>query len=61
MPKRRHDKSRSGRIGGSLAEKFDQERVPFVYVFNREGKWVKKFSGKFDYAEVERLADLLKK
>jgi thiol-disulfide isomerase/thioredoxin len=43
-------------------QKFDQATVPFVYVFNREGKWVKKFSGKFDYAQVERLAlDLLKK
>jgi hypothetical protein len=35
---------------------------PIIFVFNRDGQWVKRFTDDFDFAEVERLAvDLLKK
>ena len=46
-------------------EKLKIDGPPCVYVFNRDGHWVKKFTeekGKVDYAEVEKtVRELLKK
>ena len=44
-------------------EKLDVESVPFVFVFDRDGKVAKKFKGDdVNYAEIEKLAvELLKK
>src|SRR5208282_4001625 len=41
-------------------KKLDVAGPPIIYVFDREGKWVKRFTGEFDFAEIERVAlDLL--
>lgn len=36
-------------------KKLDTPAVPCIYVFNREGKWVKKYTTGVDYNEIEKL------
>ena len=44
-------------------KKLRSDTVPIVFVFNREGKWVKEYTDEKDkYVEIDKLvADLLKK
>jgi len=39
---------------GFWAKKFDTDSLPFVYVFDRDGKW-KRFRGAAQYGEIQEL------
>jgi thiol-disulfide isomerase/thioredoxin len=42
-------------------EKLGNKGVPIVFVFNREGQWVRKYTDDVDYAAIEKLVlELLK-
>jgi thiol-disulfide isomerase/thioredoxin len=40
---------------GVWYEKLHNEGVPIVFVFNREGQWVRKYTDDVDYAAIEKI------